>query len=163
MKTTIIISLLCIGSVSSFAQHQYTTKDVPPLVNNGPKVMVTPAFDGNYKVVTDEPCYMYKKHGLVVLECPGIWFEPETKQTDEPTAMNVNTDGTITVQSSGSYTGNYPKTYNVNFSVPAHATPVYPTGEYTSLVPGAPCYQYTTKKGLVVMECPGAWFPPENK
>ena len=163
MKTTIIISLLCLGAMTSFAQNEYTTKDTPPLINNGPRVYVTPAFDVPYKVVSDNPCYMYKKHGLVVLECPGILFIPQGVTTDVPSTVSVEGDGTITVQSSSTYTGNYPKTYKVDFTVPANATPVYPKGPYTPLVQGPPCYEYTTPKGLVVMECPGAWFPPEHK
>ena len=156
MKTTIFISLFCLGAMSGFAQeHRYTTKDLPPLVNNGPRVYVDPAFDGPYKVVSDNPCYVYKKHGLVVLECPGILFEPEGVKTHTTSTVSVQDDGTINVQSSDTYTGNYPKTYKVDFTVPANATPVYPKGQYTPLVQGAPCYEYTTPKGLVVMECPG--------
>ncbi len=162
MKKILAISLLCIGSLSGYAQTEYTTKNPPPLINNGPRVNVTPAFDEPFKVVSDNPCYMYEKHGLVVLECPGVLFTPEGGTLDQgvPTAVSLQDDGSINVQSSNSYTGNYPK---INIDVPANATPVYPKGDYTPLVQGPPCYEYTTKNGLVVMECPGLLFPPDHK
>ncbi len=57
MKTTILVSLLCLGSLCGFAQFQYTTKDHPILKENV-RIPVTPAFDGPYTVVSDTPCYM---------------------------------------------------------------------------------------------------------
>ncbi len=65
MKKTLIISLLCLASSGSFAQIPYTVKDVPQLENNGQAVTVTPAFNAPYKVVADQPCYMYKKNGQI--------------------------------------------------------------------------------------------------
>ncbi|MCW3121503.1 MAG: hypothetical protein JWQ38_995 [Flavipsychrobacter sp.] len=153
MKTTILISLLCLGSLAGNAQtqFQYSTKDNPPLVNNGKRIPVNPAFDAPFKVVSDTPCYMYKKNGLVVVDCPGVWFTPQTVTNED-----------INVQSQGTYMGNYPES-KVEAPIPANAVPVYPKGAYTPLTDGAPCYQYKTKKGLQVMECHGLWFPPESK
>jgi len=46
--------------------------------------------------------------------------------------------------------------------MPAGATAAWPKSEYVSKVNPqcAPCYTYTRKSGLAVMECPGLWFVP---
>ncbi len=163
MKTIILISLLCLGALVSNAQTEfkYSTKDNVPLINNGPRVAVNPAFDVPYKVVSDTPCYMYKKNGLVVVDCPGIWFTPQPAENVQ-TVKYIRSNNDINVQSQNTYMGYYPK-IDPQENMPANAVPVYPKGDYTPLTNQPPCYQYKTKKGLDVMECHGLWFPPENK
>ncbi len=160
MKTTLIISLLCLASLGSYAQTEYTTKNLPPLVNNGKAIPVTPAFDEPFTVVTDNPCYAYKRHGLVVLECPGVWFTPEKKTIQETTVTVVKPNGEIRVQTEGTYMGYYPKLKS-DPDMPANAVPAYPTSPYIPLY-DPPCYTYKTKSGLEVMECHGLLFPPEH-
>ena len=48
--------------------------------------------------------------------------------------------------------------------MPANAKMVFPKTAYTPVQDPScpPCYEYTTKKGLKVMECPFLWFPPER-
>lgn len=49
---------------------------VPLLKNDGTKIWLRPAYDEAYTIVQDPPCYIYKRHNLPVMECPGIKFEP---------------------------------------------------------------------------------------
>jgi len=48
--------------------------------------------------------------------------------------------------------------------MPANAKLVFPKAAYTPVQDPScpPCYEYTTKRGLKVMECPFLWFPPEG-
>ncbi len=165
MKKMMMIAMLCCTAATGFAQFQYTTKDNPPLKNNGERVYVTPAFDDKYRVVSDSPCYMYKRHGIVVLECPGVVFIPETGDNCEgPTGVALQDNGTFRIENTNVCTGGHStETFKVNYEMPAGATPVYPASPHTPLVQGAPCYEYATKSGLVVMECPGLIFPAERK
>lgn len=166
MKATILISILGLASLVSQAQTQpqfeYTTKDNPPLVNNGKAIPVAPAFDAPFKVVSDTPCYMYKKNGVVVVNCPGVWFPPEVNDKSQNRQTRDDINENIDIQTSGSYLGYYPQSRNIDVKVPENATPAYPSGAYTPLTNEAPCYTYKTKKGLEVMECHGLWFPPEH-
>ncbi len=112
------------------------------------------------------PCYKYKskKTGLMIMECPYLWFPAEHKDpaTGEVTQTAMN--GSVTVQRNNSYTGNYPICPKDPL-MPANAKPVFPKSEYTPLghPECAPCYEYTTKRGTKVMECHQLWFPAEHK
>jgi hypothetical protein len=77
MKKTLFLSLMCLASMGSFAQIQYTLKEMPKLDDNGQPVMVTPTFNAPCKMVADDPCAMYKKNGEVVLNCPTLRYEPQ--------------------------------------------------------------------------------------
>ena len=170
MKTSLLISFLCLASMSGYAQYQYSTKNLPPLKNDGKRVAVTPAFDQPYTVVSEPAVYVYKrKDGLVVMECPGILFAPEhgtatvAENSSYQTTLDVTGDNT-NVRSENTYMGNYPGStarYIIHTVIPANAVPAYPSTPYTQLQ-DPPCYQYTTKRGLVVMECHGLRFPPEH-
>ncbi len=163
MKTTILVSLLCLGSLCSFAQFQYTTKDHPILKENV-RIPVTPAFDGPYTVVSDTPCYMYIRHGLYVLDCPGIYFPPEKTADEDNIAAYVPATGEITVQGEKTYSGYYPgqTALRRDPDMPANAVPAWPSTPYIPLY-DPPCYRYVDKHGLSVMECHGLQFPPEDK
>ena len=164
MKTTILVSLLCLSSLCGSAQFQYTTKD-HPILRQGERIPVTPAFDGAFTVVTDTPCYMYiSKHGLYVVDCPGVWFPPEKRTADEGVAVYQPATGDITVQGEKSYSGYYPgKTaLRRDPEMPANAVPAYPTSPYIPLY-DPPCYRYIDKKGVSVMECHGLQFLPDKK
>jgi hypothetical protein len=162
MKNTLIISLLCIFSVAANAQYKYTTNDNPPLVNNGKAIPVTPAFSVPYKVMSNPACYMYKKHGLVVLECPGVWFEPEKEVVQSAARRNGwQTNGNMNVEYESNYTGRYPQNLKPDPEMPANAVPVWPESSATPTL-NPPCYKYKTKKGLEVMECHGLLFPPKE-
>jgi hypothetical protein len=49
-------------------------------------------------------------------------------------------------------------------NMPAGATPVWPKGAYTPTQDAScpPCYEYTSKHGVRIMECPYLQFPPEH-
>jgi hypothetical protein len=175
MKTIIIISLLCIASMSSYAQYKYTTNDHPKL-KTGEVIPLTPAFNEPYTVTSEPACFMYKRpSGVVVMECPGVVFGPEQQVAaslyNQP-GNNVTTEN-IDVNNSRAYTGNYPtvnnpvlsnysNTYTIkNARIPANAVPAYPTTPYIQLQ-NPPCYKYTKRNGLKIMECNGVIFPPEH-
>jgi len=183
MKTTVLISLLCLAAVSSNAQYefQYSTKDHPPLKADAKPIPVRPAFDGPYTVVTDTPCTMYKRHdGLYIVNCPGIYFPPEkepvgvavnpkpaSQQTDEETAT-----GGIRVERENAYSGYLPdrQTFcradlnycRVDPQMPANAVPAWPKNTSYIMLQDPPCYEYINKHGLKIMECHGLRFPPEH-
>ncbi len=159
MKTTIIISLLSLVSIGGYAQSQYTTKDIPPLENNGKIVLVTPVFDKPFTVVSDPACYMYKRHGVVVLECPGVVFTPEKIVREQNYVHAIQPNGNIWIESESAYSGNYPAP-RPDPDMPANAVPAKPSVPYVpSLDP--PCYKYTDNHGREVMECHVLTFPPE--
>ena len=175
MKTPIIISLICLASMNSFAQYKYTTNDHPKL-KIGQVIPLTPAFNEPYTVTSEPACFMYKRpSGMEVMECPGIIFAPE-QQVDaylgNPARNSVSPEN-IDVNNERVYTGNYPSVNNPvvnnysirytvkNSKIPANAVPAYPTTPYVQLQ-DPPCYKYTTRKGLKIMECNGAIFPPEH-
>ena len=104
------------------------------------------------------PCYTYTtKHGLSVMECPGLWFLPENG-TATQTAENLN------VYTGNTYTGNYSKTCKRDPNMPVGAVPAWPTSPYVSTQAPecAPCYTYTSKHGIEIMECPFLYFLPEH-
>jgi maleate cis-trans isomerase len=150
MKTSLIISLLCLSSMSSFAQ---THVQIP--ANAKPVYPTTP-----YVQLQDPPCYTYiNKRGLEIMECPGARFLPEHSTVQQQTPV-VTEDalGNIKVESRNTYLG-YRKLYP---EMPANAVPAYPTSPYVQLQ-DPPCYKYINKRGIEIMECPGARFLPEAK
>jgi len=172
MKTSLLISLFCIASIGSYAQDvqkdQSATNNAVcrkyPDMPKGAK----PAWPKTTPYVSNvapqcAPCYTYtRKSGLKVMECPGLWFLPEGAGKDN--GNTVQTDG-MNVQAQNVYTGNYPKVCKRDPNMPANAVPVWPKGEYTPTQDPAcaPCYEYTTKHGLGVMECPYLYFPAEEE
>lgn len=179
MKTTIIISLLSLATLGAYAQ----SNQVCPKPANMPKnaVMVYPK--SAYTPVGDPscpPCYLYtRKSGLQVMECPYAWFKEgndnnnQTVQTTrystqptQATTAQTYTNGVISMESQRSYTGNYNYSQCAkDLRMPSGATPVYPKSAYvpTGNPDCPPCYEYTTKSGLKVMECPNLWFVQDNK
>jgi hypothetical protein len=147
MKTTLIISLLCVASLSSFAQMP---------ANAVPAYPKTP-----YVQLQDPPCYKYiNKHGLEIMECPGARFLPEHSTARQDTrSRNVTEEanGNLRVESRNTYMG-YQSRYP---AMPANAVPAYPTSPYVQLQ-DPPCYKYVNKRGIEIMECPGARFLPEH-
>ena len=98
------------------------------------------------------PCYQYRGiHGTMVMECPFILPAQPGNTGSGPQTTNID------LQSQNTYTGNYPACNKIQ-GMPANAKLVYPRATY--LPAGnpacAPCYEYTTKRGLKVMECPNA-------
>jgi hypothetical protein len=82
MKTTIVVALLTLISFGGYAQNHPDAK-APELKNNGAAVFVRPNFDRPFKVLFNPPCMEYKRHGLVVMECPGIMMAPENGEYDK--------------------------------------------------------------------------------
>lgn len=82
MKTTLLLAMLSLASLSGFAQNTIDNK-TPNLKNNGKAVFVRPTFDRPYRVLFNPPCIEYKKHGVVVMECPGIMMAPESGDYDK--------------------------------------------------------------------------------
>ncbi len=170
MKTMMMISLLCLAALTCFAQTRYTTNDHPTLKNNGQRIVVTPAFSEPFTIISEPACYMYKRHGLVVLECPGVLFTSPASlaSTESQAPPFVTTDNITTTERSRSFTGNYPtRTNNVNIflnpaRIPSNAVPAWPSTPYVELS-DPPCYRYTNKRGLKIMECPGLRLPPANQ
>lgn len=175
MKTALITSLLSIATLCSFAQlkqYKYTTNDHPKL-KTGQRIPVTPAFKEPFTVVEEPACYLYKSpRGIEVMDCPGVLF------TEAPSLgivvngrNNTTTDRVVTtnnadVRSERTYLGNYPGGSNLhraipNVAIPSNATPAYPTTPYIQLTE-PPCYTYINSRGLEVMECHGALFPPQH-
>jgi hypothetical protein len=174
MKKALIIPLFLLMAATSFAQ----TANGPIKVNTAvcrtdpdmPKnaVLVWPKSD--YTPTQDPscaPCYEYKnKYGHTVMECPFLVF---SKQADDAAqgATEITTqttdNGAMDVRSQGTYTGNYPACDKNRF--PKYSTPVWPKSAYipTGNPNCAPCYEYTSKHGVAVMECPYLVFLPEGK
>jgi hypothetical protein len=156
----IIILLLCLMAIGSNAKTTH-------LRDNGKKVAVTPHFDRPYTIVQDPPCYEYKRHGLMVMECPGILFTPEI--TEKHTAHENTNDedeavtGEISVHSERTYTG-YAHTSYTMPELKNNGRHVAITPEFNrpyTVVQDPPCYLYK-RHGRVVMECPGILFAPNK-
>ncbi|MCD6011575.1 MAG: hypothetical protein K0Q79_1437 [Flavipsychrobacter sp.] len=174
MKTALIITLLCIASISGYAQlkqYKYTTNDHPKL-KAGQRIPLTPAFNQPFTVVKEPACYLYKTpKGLEVMECPGILFAEAPSLGIVVNGRNDAGDRAVTtdnanIRSERAYLGNYPHRSALQkdiprVEIPANATPAYPTTQYIQLT-DPPCYTYTNKRGLEVMECHGALFPPQR-
>ncbi len=180
MKKTLLISLLSFAAVVSYAQDNagqaaFRGQPVCRKYAEMPKgaVAVFPTCISRYIPVGDAkcaPCYEYtSKHGLTVMECPGLWFLPENGAV--PVGQNVvngdqqalQTPGVLNVQSENTYAGNYPKACKRDPNMPKGAVPTWPSSPYVSTQGDpacAPCYEYTTKHGLTVMECPFLYFVP---
>lgn len=167
------MSLLAVAALDAGAQSANKTvcKKAPNMPANAvmvfPKSAYTPVQDPSCP-----PCYEYTtKRGLRVMECPFALFPPEKSASErsaeatshtEVTRTESNGSGTtVGMESQNSYTGNYNYSRCAKeLNLPAGATPVYPKSAY---VPSGnpdcpPCYEYTTKRGLKVMECPNLWF-----
>ncbi len=179
MKKTILISALLLGAASVFAQTTDRTittnhavcKSFPDMPSNAhpvwPKVTYTALEDPFCP-----PCYEYiSKHGTDRMECPYLRFPPEhstptagTYNMNDESALPPDAGTPITVQSSRTYTGNYPAVCKSFPDMPANAHPVWPKGAYTPLEDPScpPCYEYRSKHGTLRMECPYLRFPPEH-
>lgn len=175
MKQTILISLLTVATFGAFAQ----SSDKATTLHNGvcrvarnmpadakpvfPESAYTPLQDPSCP-----PCYEYKsKYGYMVMECPFLRFPPA--QTNSTTVTPLVTEynaqnGAVEVRTQNTYAGRYPKVCKTDPEMPANGKPVWPTTEYTALgnPECAPCYEYTRKSGLKVMECHNLMFPPED-
>ena len=174
MKKALLISLLTFVTSYGFAQ----SADAPGRVNNAhcsvdpdmPKNAV-PAWPKSAYTATQDPscapCYEYKnKRGTEIMECPFLIFASANNSAllTGSSAMTVTPDdnGSMDVQSQNSYTGEYPACSKSMY--PAHTTPVWPKTAYTPVgnPDCAPCYEYTNKRGTVIMECPYLIFPSEK-
>ena len=110
------------------------------------------------------PCYEYtNKRGTVIMECPFLVFQSEGTGILLPGTSMTTTSSSIDVQAEHTYTGNYPACSKKLY--PAHTTPVWPKTAYTPTgnPDCAPCYEYTNKRGTVIMECPYVVFPSEKE
>ena len=172
MKRAFIITLLSLATASAFAQtedasnsatnHEVCKRD-PNMPANAkpawPKSAYTPTQDPSCA-----PCYTYtRKSGLKVMECPFLLFPPEHRNSKEVSMQTSN--GNLNVQSGKTYTGHYSATCKRDPLAPKGAKPAWPKSEYIPVgnTACAPCYEYTTKRGLKVMECHNALFPAEKR
>ena len=171
MKKTFMISFLLVAAINVFAQStgQPTKIDKagcrvdPDMPKNA-----TPAWPASaYTPVEDQsgaPCYEYtNKHGLTIMECPFLVFPP-TGDAAPGAVTLTETNDDINVQAENTYTGHYPACKRPT-GMPKNATPVWPKSAYVPTGDPAcpPCYEYTNKHGLTIMECPKLVFLPENK
>jgi hypothetical protein len=159
MKTTLLTLFSCFAILSANAQVTYVK---PTLKNNGKPVPVSPQFNRTHTVFQNPPCYIYKKNNLEIMECPGIQFAPEDQNI-----ITRNTEST--------YLGYYPKPESTKpatedcfandipeLQEAGKRIPVTPSFDrpYT-VIYNPPCYMYR-KNTVVVMECPGIQFGPED-
>jgi hypothetical protein len=160
IKTTIIISLLSLSAFGAFAQsgsvntNNTVCKVAPRMPSNAVRVWPAETYIPTENKACP-PCYEYKRRsGLTVMECPFLL----------PVAPGSTSATTVKMQEQNTYTGNYPSCKR-NADMPANAKYAWPTAHYipTGNAACAPCYEYKTKHGLKVMECPDALFPPANK
>jgi len=182
MKKTFLISLLTLGAVTMYAQSDNNSTNnngaVCKKFQNMPANAVAVWPKGAYTPLEDPscaPCYEYKsKHGVMIMECPYLQF-PAEHSTADAGAMNTdyvapvttaqaNSNESVAMQGQNSYTGNYPVCKR-DPDMPANATPVWPKGQYTPLENQAcaPCYEYRSKHGVMIMECPYLQFPAEHR
>jgi len=178
MKRTILISLLTLAAFSMNAQTTTTNYDgavckkFPHMPANAtavwPKGTYTPTQDPSCP-----PCYEYtSKHGVLIMECPYLQFPAEhgaangiSYEAQAPVIRaQANTTENVAWQAQNSYTGNYP-VCKKDADMPRNAKPVWPKGTYTPLEDQAcpPCYEYTSKHGIQIMECPFLRFPAEHR
>ena len=166
MKKTFLISLITIATCSAFAQTDITTatnpscKPAPRMPANA--VMVWPTTDyvhlGDPKCA---PCYEYTGiHGLPVMECPNARFITKNDNVTKRDGSLELPSGYTTQASvlANNTASNLPCAKPMR--MPANARLVWPDApksDYTMVgnPECPPCYVYTTKKGLSVMECPG--------
>ncbi len=168
MKTTILISLLCLASMGAYAQSSYNHA-VCKKAHNMPKG-ARPVFpEGSYTALQDPscpPCYEYRsKYGYLVMECPFLRFPAEHGNKSEPlVTQKYPIDGAMEVQAQNVYSGYYPAVCRKAPNMPAGARPVFPSSAYTPLQDPScpPCYEYRSKYGYMVMECPYLRFVPEH-
>ena len=150
------------GNMGAVTQMHYnsTYSNVHALYPDAPANAVPATPSSPYVALQNPPCYKYKNsRGLEVMECPGARFLPDGNAT-EATVTN-EPSGNLSVQKEGTYLGYYNNIHSLYPQAPANAVAAYPTGPYTELQ-NPPCYSYTNKRGLKVMECPGARFEPEH-
>ena len=173
MKKTFLISLLSFITLYGFAQSTDAPLNVskavclrdPDMPANAvpawPKSAYTPV---PAQDASCAPCYEYKnKHGFLIMECPFLVFQETTGDLLPGTsAAMITPDNSIDMQVQNTYTGEYPACSKKLY--PPHTTPVWPKSAYTPTGnPNcAPCYEYTNKRGAVVMECPYLVFPSEK-
>jgi len=172
--------LLCITTIGAYAQStdKAVCKSFPNMPARAvpvfPKTAYTPLEDPSCA-----PCYEYRsKYGYMVMECPYLRFPPEHGNKEVATteairvpynansldaAAKVETN-TIEAQTQHAYSGNYPAVCLRSPNMPKGAKQVFPKSEYTSLEDPScpPCYEYRSKYGYMVMECPFLRFPPER-
>jgi hypothetical protein len=171
MKKIFILPILLLIASYGFAQTDapdhakktgcLTDPDMPRnAVPAWPKSAYTPVEDASCA-----PCYEYtSKRGTVIMECPFLIFPSQASSMLPGTsavATEHDVNGNVNVQEQHTYTGNYPACSKKLY--PPHSTPVWPKTAYTPTgnPDCAPCYEYTSKKGTVIMECPYLIFPSE--
>lgn len=168
MKTTLLVSLLLLAVSGVYAQSagKAVCKRSPNMPAGAkavwPKSAYTPLQDPSCP-----PCYEYRsKHGYMVMECPFLRFPAE--HNDDGTALVTertinNGENTIDVQTQSAWGGKYPAVCKRAPNMPLGAKPVWPKSEYTALQDPScpPCYEYKSKYGYMVMECPFLRFPAE--
>jgi len=78
-------------------------------------------------------------------------------------AIYRETNGNMGPGTEMHYKSNYSDVHAAYPDAPANAVPAWPSSssQYTALQ-DPPCYKYKDKKGVEVMECPGARFQPEG-
>jgi hypothetical protein len=167
MKKIIIMSVLSLSTSVGFAQNANHNRCQPP---TDMPANATPVFpESAYTSAGDPscpPCYEYTtKRGLKVMECPDLLFKTESTEINVAKTAQTSNNNDMAVQSESSYTGNYPVNCSKDLNMPANAWPVWPKSDYraTSNTACAPCYEYRTKNGLLVMECPNLIFTDEKK
>ena len=173
MKKTFLISLLSIAGFCGYAQTEgvqvnvdragcLRDADMPAnAVPAWPKSAYTPA---PAQDASCAPCYEYKnKRGTAIMECPFLVFPSQAGEDLPGTSAVTVTGNDISLETPNTYTGNYPACSKKMY--PAHTEPVWPKSAYTPTGnPNcAPCYEYTNKRGTVIMECPYLTFPSERE
>jgi hypothetical protein len=185
MKKSLLISLLCIAAIGANAQSTDQTVTTNTAVCKTfpnkparavpvfPKTAYTPLEDPSCP-----PCYEYRsKYGYMVMECPYVRFAPEhgNKELTSEEAVTLpynassidadaKTETTVQAETQHVYTGNYPAVCLRSPNMPKGAKQVFPKSEYTALEDAScpPCYEYRSKYGYMVMECPFLRFAPEH-
>jgi hypothetical protein len=155
-----------------------TNSDIQALYPEAPVNAVPATPSSPYVALQNPPCYKYvSRRGLKVMECPGARFLPEGESTDA-TARNLNREntprvnrensfdlrennGNLDVQRQNTYMGYYNNLQSLYPEAPKNAVPAWPSSPHTEIM-NPPCYSYTNKRGIKVMECPGARFEPEH-
>ena len=166
MKKTLLISLLSIASIGAYAQSNLGCKVDPNMPANAVPAWPSSPYVSEQDNPECAPCYTYtSKHGVKIMECPFLQFIPQQAANNMAAVTPVPQTGALDVQNVNTYTGNYPKACRRDPDMPKGAVPAWPqVTPYVSLTaPGcAPCYTYTSKHGIAIMECPFLYFMPEN-